>query len=401
MATDYRVPWLSRGHGYTEDEVQAVVEVMRGTGPLTQGEYQTRFEKDFAQGYGLPNAFAVTSCASALELAAELSKVGPGDEVVVPAHTFAVSAIPFARRGAKIVWVDIDPKTFLMCPNDLAKKLTPRAKVIVAVHLYGAVCEMDAIMALARDRGVQVVEDVAQAIGARYKGRYAGSFGDFACWSFHSQKNFTTLGEGGMLSVRDPQLASLVDGFRHNGMRAFPEPREFYWKPCMTNVDFDWDGHWPFNYCMGEPQSALGSVLLRRLPEMIDRRRHRALAIKRELADFPEIQFQEEKVDVESVYHLLPARFDGRNMGFTRDQFLQQLVFEHKVRAIVQYYPLYRYPMFIRAGFGHAECPETDRFFDNMVSFPFHHDLTEQHMDLMTTAIRTTIETMRRAARSR
>ena len=391
-----RVPWSGRGTRYTEDEIAAVVEAMRSADPQTQGRYQTEFERRFAAACDSPHAFAVSSCTAALELAALLCRLGPGDEVILPAHTFAASAISFARTGATLVWADIDPDTRVVTAETLARCLSPRSKVIVVVHLYGLVCDMDPILALARRRGLLVVEDVAQAAGARYKGRPAGSLGDFGCYSFHTHKNMTTLGEGGMLTVASAGLAGLVPGLRHNGLRGFPGERPDYWLPAMSNVDFDIDGLWPYNFCLGEVQCALGIRMLERLDAMNAARAARAERIRAALADYPELVFQTTPEGCVHAWHLLAARYDGQPYGRTRDDLIRMLSFEQGVRTVVQYCPLYRYPMFRKAGFGEADCPETDRFFDNMISLPFQHWMPEETFDLMIALVREALDRLRR-----
>lgn len=318
--------------------------------------------------------------------------------MIIPAHTFAASAIPFGRTGAKLVWADIDPDTRLVTAETLARCITPKTKAMVVVHLYGLVCDMDPIMALAKQHGVLVVEDVAQAVGARYKGRMAGSIGDFGCYSFHTHKNMTTLGEGGVLTVADPALAKLVPGLRHNGMRAFEGERPRYWVPAMSNVDFDIDGLWPYNFCIGEPQCALGAKLLDRLDQMNQERQDRAQRFIAALADFPELVFQKQPEGCGHVWHLMAARYDGQAYGKTRDDLIEALSFGQGVRTVVQYYPLYRYPMFEKAGFGEANCPETDRFFDNMISLPFQHWMPEDQFQTMIDAVRKALSDLRALA---
>ena len=389
-----KVPWSGRGSMYTDEEIATVVEAMRNADPQTQGRYQLEFERAFAAYTGSAHAFAVTSCTAALELAALLCMLRPGDEVIMPAHTFAASAIPFLRTGAVLVWADIDPRTRVVTAETIAPLVTPRTRAIVVVHLYGLMCDMDPIVALARQDGLLLVEDAAQAIGARYKGRAAGTIGDFGCFSFHTHKNITTLGEGGMLTIASSRHAELVPGLRHNGMRAYPE-RPRYWLPAMSDVDFDVDGLWPYNFCLGEVQCALGTKMLERLDRINAERARRAMKFMAAFADYPELEFQHVPPGCGHSWHLLAARYDGRAHQRTRDDFLSTLTYSFGVRAVVQYNPLYRYPMFRKAGFGAADCRETDRFFDNMVSFPFQQWMPEADFDLMISLVKGALDQMR------
>jgi perosamine synthetase len=379
---NWKVPWSGRGHDFTQEEIAVVVEAMNNADPLTQGRYQVEFEKKFASKFGLKSAFAINTCASALELSAVLCRIKPGDEVIIPAHTFAVSAIPFARRGAKIKWADIDSNTFLASRKTIEPLVTSKTKAIVVVHLYGAACEMTPIMELAKAKNILVVEDVAQAIGAKHNNQFVGSFGDLSCFSFHTHKNMTTLGEGGMLSVRSPDLQKVTPGFRHNGMRPFTNQEE-YWKPAMTNVDFDWENEWPYNYCIGEVQCALGAKLLDRFESMNEKRVTRAVRFKSELSAYSEMKFQEVPNGSTTISHLMPARYSGENFGKSRDDLMKLLAFEFGIKMAVQYLPLYRYDMFKRAGFAEAHCPETDYYFDRMVSFPFHYGMSDDQFEYM------------------
>ncbi len=389
-----RVPWSGRGSIYTEDEIATVVDAMRAADPQTQGRYQDEFEHVFAAYTGAAHPFAVTSCTAALELAALLCGLKPGDEVIIPAHTFAASAIPFARAGAKLVWADIDPDTRVVTADAIRPLVSRRTRVIVVVHLYGLVCDMAPIMELARDRDLLVVEDAAQALGARYRGRAAGAIGDFGCFSFHTHKNITTLGEGGVLAVASPEHAALVPGLRHNGMRPYPGERRRYWIPAMSDVDFDIDGLWPYNFCLGEVQCALGTKMLERLNAINAERAERAQRFIDAFVAYPELAFQRIPSGCEHSWHLLAARYDRTASGATRDEFLDTLVMLG-VRAVVQYCPLYRYPMFQRAGFGKASCPQTDRFFDNMVSFPFQQWMPPAQFDLLIRLVKVALDQAR------
>jgi perosamine synthetase len=393
---EIKVPWSGRGSAYTEAEIAAVVEAMRNADPQTQGRYQAEFERVFASYLGTPQAYAMTSCTAALELSALLCRLQPGDEVIVPAHTFAASAIPFARTGAKLVWADIDPDTRVVTADTIEPLITARTRVIVVVHLYGLVCEMEPIMRLARRHGALVVEDVAQALGARYMGQRAGAIGDFGTFSFHTHKNITTLGEGGMLSVASPSHAALVPGLRHNGMRGYPGERRRYWIPAMSDVDFDIDGLWPYNFCLGEVQCALGAKMLERLDAINAERAVRAHRFMSAMADYPELVFQRVPQGCEHSWHLLATRYDGSAWGTSRDEVLETLAFRAGVKAVVQYCPLYRYPMFQKAGFGQAHCPQADRFYDNMISFPFQQWMPGEQFELLISLVRESLERVRK-----
>jgi len=390
------INWSGRGHGYSEIEIQRVVEAMKTADPLTQGKYLAEFEQKFRDYLGSGPAFAVANCTNALDLSATLSRLAPGDEVVVPAHTFCATAIPFAHVGATIRWADIDPATRVVSLETIKAVTTTKTKVIVVVHLYGLMAPMPEIMAFATERGIMVVEDCAQAIGAEIDGQKAGTFGDFACFSFHGAKNMSTLGEGGMLVVKSEEHARLVPGLRHNGCCGFPGERQEYWKPAMSNVEVDIQGVWPYNFCLGEIQCAVGAALLDRVDAMTEERIRRAEKFKKAVSDFPELNFQTIPSNHRHVFHLLSARYDGPEYGVSRDRFIATMWGEYGVKVIVQYYPLYRYPLFQAHGFGDAACPHTDHFFDNMVSFPFHLWLAEDDFDYIIEATVKTLEALRK-----
>jgi perosamine synthetase len=389
------VPWSARGSRYSEEDIAFVAEAMRSADTLTQGKYQDEFEAAFTGYIGAQHSFAVSSCTAALFLAATLSKVGPGDDVIIPSHTFAATAIPFGHTGAKILWADIDPETLVVSAETIQAILTPNTKVIVVVHLYGLMADMDPIMALAKENNVLVIEDAAQALGASDNGRKAGSIGDIGCFSFHTHKNISTLGEGGMLTLNDDTYAEVVPGFRHNGMRSFTEPRDKYWLPAMSTVDFDWDGVWPYNFCLGEIQCAAGLTQLKKLDELNAHRRQRAESFMEAVKDYPEMSLQKTPSGFENVYYCLPAFYDPTGSNRTRDDFVERMAFHHKVQMVVQYFPLDRLPIFKTAGFEVANCPEADNFFDNMVSFPFHEWMPEDQFQYLIDATIETLEFLR------
>lgn len=378
----------------TEEEA-VVMETIRNSPTWSQGEQQQAFEREFTRYVGCADSLAVSSCTSALEMSAALCGLTAQDEVILPAHTFVSSAVPFARTGARLVFADIDPATRLLSAEHVKSCLTERSKAIVVVHLYGLPADMDPILRLAREHGLKVVEDVAQAPGAAYKGRRTGSLGDFAAFSFHNQKNISTLGEGGMLTVSDPEDGERARKLRWMGNWPFAGERERYWKPAMGNLVSGMKGVWPFNFCLSEVQCAVGRKLLQRLDAINARRRVQADFIRSALADVPELDFQRVPEGHLHAYHLLVARFDSSARGGTRDDLMEMLHRDYGIRCIVQYWPLYRSELFQSFGYEDVRLPNTDDFFDNMISFPFWSDMPEETLGYMADSIRSAVERLR------
>jgi perosamine synthetase len=387
---EIKVDWPSRGHEFNEEEIQIVCSIMRAKkSALTQGSFVTKFEKDFATYIGSPNAFSLMSAAHGLDIAAMLINVNPGDEVIIPAHTYCASALAFARRGAIIKWADIDPATFTVSFDHAKELITKKTKAIVVVHLYGLICpKINEFVKLAKDRNIFLIEDCAQSLGAKLNGIHCGKFGDIGCYSFHSQKNLTTLGEGGVLTVADSELASKVTGLRLNGHAPFKNKIE-YWLPAMVNVDEDMGNVWPIKSTMNESQAAVGSSLISRMDELTSRRRKRGMFIRESLKEFEELEFQYIYDDDAHSHHLLPARCTSHK--WKRDDLIKMLHDEYGIKAIVQFYPLYRYDLFKKKCMADANVPETDLFFDNMISFPFSLVLEEEEVVYMINSIKMAI----------
>ena len=294
----------------------------------------------------------------------------PGDEVIIPAYTFCASAIPFGKAGAKIVWGDIDRDTWTIDPEDIRRKITPKTKAIVVRPPAGHALRHARHPGDRRQHGLKVVEDCAQALDARINGQHVGTFGDFGCFSFHGAKTMTTLGEGGMLTVKSDEDAKLVPGIRHNGCCGFDYPRERYWVPAMSNVDMDIEGFWPNNFCIGEAQCALGSVELKSLVKYTDQIIAQNDKLRALLADVPEISFNKIPDGYRHVRHQYVQHFDGSAFGKNRDDLLDLLTGKYGIRSIVQYYPLYRYPLFQKLGAGEFDCPVLESWWDNSFSVP-------------------------------
>ena len=387
---NFKIPFSGRAHKYTEEEQAIVLEVMNHAVPLTQGKYQEEFQKKFCEYIGSNYAFAVNNATAALELAAQMCQFKNGDEFVCPSHTFTASAYPFIKKGATPIWADIDLETRVVTLETIKKCVTSKTKAIIVVHLYGFCVDVEPIAKFAKERDILLIEDVAQALGTEVNGKKAGTFGDFGVFSFHSHKNITTLGEGGMLVVKDKKYADIIPMLRHNGHCAWSFERENYWTPAMGNVDLpELNGEYlmPNNYCLGEVECALGTKLLDRIDEINSQKRERALYFIDSLKEYDLLKFHRVESNRHN-YHLLVAEVK-RGM---RDLFMKKMSEEKGIQCVVQYYPLHRYDLYKKLGFGKADCPNTEYFFDNMVSFPFHHMMSDEEFEYMLKSTKQVLE---------
>jgi len=247
-----------------EEEWQATREPLVN-GWLTSGPKVREFEELFAKRHQVKHALAVTSATTALHLALVALEVGPSDEVIVPAFTWVSTANVVLYCGAKLVFADVDPATFNMDPEDLKKRITPKTKAIIPVHLFGLCANMDAIKAIAGK--IPLVEDGACAAGAAYKGTPAGTLGTIGCFSFHPRKSVTT-GEGGMVTTNDDHLADVMSMLRNHGASISEEQRHHGPRPYIL-PDFNMLG---YNYRMTDLQGAVGVVQIKKLDTFIDER---------------------------------------------------------------------------------------------------------------------------------
>ena len=375
---DYRA--IQTRHG--KDVEKVILRLLHEGKSYTMDDEVKGFEKDFVELLGVQAAVGVSSCTSALELSAVLCQVGPGDEVIIPAHTFVASAVPFLRRGAKVVWADIDGDAGVLSIDTVEPLVTEKTRVIVCVHLLGLTIDMDPILALAKCRNISIVEDCAQAPGAKYKNRRVGSMGRFGCYSFHTQKNITTLGEGGMLLCAKKKDAEIARKLRWVGIAPFEGKREKYWEPAMSNlVTCGLDGEWPYNFSLSEFNAAVGRVELKRLDAISANRQAQAKKLMDGLADVPEIRFQKVNSGCEHVYHMMCARYDGSETGKTRSDFLEIMFDEFNIKCYVHYMPLYRFDLFKDMGCAEANCPVSDAYCDSLYGYPWWSYMDDEILD--------------------
>lgn len=272
------------------------------------GPYVRRFEQRFSAFSETAHAIAVSSGTSALHLALAAANIGPGDEVIVPALTFVATANAVTYTGARPVFADVDPQTWTLDPTDCERRLTARTRALVPVHLYGHPADMDPLLDLARSHGLIVIEDAAQAHGARYKGRPVGSLGYVGCFSFYGNKIIST-GEGGMLVTNDARLADRAVFLRDHAMTS--EARYFH-----TAVGF--------NYRMTNLQAAVGCAQLEEIEAILERKREISREYAARLRDIAGLSLPVEATWAESVYWMYSVLIEN-HFGHTRDSVMDVL----------------------------------------------------------------------------
>lgn len=287
------------------NEGQAVSDVI-ASGWISQGPRVQAFEKAFAARVGAPEAVATTSCTTALHLALHECGVGSGDEVIVPSLSFIATANAVWQCGAQPVFADIDPRTYNLDPDAVERAITPRTKAIMPVHQLGLPADMDAFLDLGERYGVTIVEDAACAIGASYKGRPIGSVSTLACFSLHPRKVITT-GEGGMIAVRDPEVAARLRRLRQHGMDLSDLARH-----SARDVVFESYPERGFNSRMTDLQAALGLCQLGALEDILARRRRLAQRYTAALNDVPGVSPPYEPPYAERTWQSYCVRVDAR-----------------------------------------------------------------------------------------
>ncbi len=373
-----KIDWSGKSHNYSFSEKKYLTNVL-DSDVLTQGPQKEKFEKSLRSYLKVKNIFCTSSAASALEIISDLLNLKKGDEIIIPAHTYCASVIPFARRGAKIIWADIDLKTRTISFEDTKNKITKKTKAIILVHLYGYAVDVKKFQKLKKNK-IKIIEDCAQAFGAQLNKNKVGTMGDFSCFSFHAQKNMTTLGEGGAIYVKDNRLSKKIPGLRHNGHVNYNANRKEYWKPAMGNLDLDLKGTWPHKFTLSEIQCAAGYLLIKRIDKMNQLRIKRAkkfiMSVDNNVFDFNS-NFKSSR----HVYHLLSAMVNKDRIS--NHNIIKRLYYHYGIKCAVQYYPLYKYPLFKKMGFSKAKCPNTEKFYNNMISFPFHIWMSDKDFNYM------------------
>ena len=366
-----------------EAEIEEVVHSMR-SGWLGTGPKVARFERDFAAYKGVPEnrVAAVNSGSAALHVSLIAAGIGPGDEVITTAMTFCATANAIIHVGATPILADVDPITMNIDPGQIKGRITDKTRALLPVHMAGRPCDMNAIMTIAKEHDLLVIEDCAHAIESEYDGQKAGTFGHFGCFSFYVTKNVIT-GEGGMIvSQNEEHIARAkvlaLHGMSKNAWRRYSDEgyKHYYVVECG------------FKYNMMDLQAAIGIHQLASI-EVNRKRRQRIWSLYQQaFADLPVTCPAEPETGTSHAYHLYALLIDETHSGVSRDQFLGMMS-QHKIGVGVHYLSIPEHPYYReRFGWRPEDYPHSMRIGRQTVSLPLSPKLTDQDVEDVVTAVR-------------
>lgn len=352
-----------------QDDIQAVVDVLKSDF-LTTGPKIAEFEQTVADYVGAKYAVAISNGTSALHAACFAAGIGPGDEVITTPLTFAASANCVLYCGGTPVFADVDPKTYNIDPEDIRRKITDRTKAIIAVHLAGQPCDMDAIHSIAREHGLIVIEDGAHALGSVYKGKRVGSLSDMTTFSFHPVKPITT-GEGGMIVTDNEDFYKKMILFRSHGITRDDS--------MMTRNDGPWfyqQFDLGYNYRITDIQCALGCSQMKKLDRFLARRKEIVARYNEAFAECDSIITPYQLSDTESGWHLYIVQVKNCD----RRQVFETMR-EKGIGVNVHYIPVYMHPYYQEHGYENVHCVNAEEIYSHIISLPLYPGLTSEQQN--------------------
>jgi len=367
IATPLKVPFLDLKTQYANLRKELLPEILEclDQAVYIDGEAVREFENSFAAYCETPCCVALASGTAALHLSLLALDIGPGDEVIVPANTFIATAAAVSMTGARVVPADSSPATWLLDPNDLEERITSRTRAVIAVHLYGSPVDMDAVSEICTRKNILLIEDAAQAQGARYHGRRIGSFGEIACFSFYPAKNLGAFGDAGAITTHNPALADRIRSLSNHGR-----------SQCKYE-----HGQVGYNYRMDELQGIVLHAKLKKLESWNAKRRSLAEAYRARLGGLP-IEFYEVSPAGEAVYHLMAICCD-------ENQALAQYLKTHQIECGFHYpIPVHLQAAFRHLSLGPGSFPVAERIARRTLSLPIFPEMTEDQFEHVCACIR-------------
>jgi perosamine synthetase len=383
------------GSSFDERETAILDKVLNSGATLSDGPWRRTFEQALREHLGVRHALTTTSGTVSLAIATALLDLGPGDEVITTPQTYQATVQALLATPATVRFCDVDPNTLNLDVDHLADLITERTRAVFLVHYGGTPAPMREIMALTRPRGITVVEDCAHALGAEYFGERPGALGDIGCFSFHSSKTITTLGEGGLVTVGRDAWAHSVERIRGNEAHAeyrdapvdLPEVPDGLYPGLAYTHDCVTVRHPGTNATLSEPAAAVGLVQLEKLPALSARRRHLAALLDARLADIPGLRLQTVPPGIVAGRHLYTF-FVEPGSGIDRDDLIRGLRAEGEP-AWQRYFPLHLLPEWRSRGHRLGECPTAERlWFHSQVNLPCRPTLSDSQVERTADAIR-------------
>lgn len=359
-----------------EDDVEAVADVLRSDW-LTTGPKVEEFERAFAESVGAAHAVAVSSGTAALHAAMFAVGIGPGDEVIVPAMTFAATANCVVFQGGVPVFCDVQEDALLVDPALVEEKITPRTKAVIPVDYAGQPCDYDELRAVAARHGIALVADACHALGATYKSRRVGTLAGLSTFSFHPVKHMTT-GEGGMVTTDDAELAGRMRRFRNHGIESDHRQRaeRGTWYYEMTELGY--------NYRITDFQCALGLSQLGKLSGWVARRQEIAALYDKAFAEVPAVEPLARRTDRTHVHHLYVVRLEPELSGCDRKTAFAALR-EEGIGVNVHYVPVHLHPFYReRFGAGPGLCPVAEAAYERLLSLPIFPGMANENVERVT-----------------
>ena len=363
-----------------QDDIQAVGDVLKSDF-LTTGPKIAEFEQTVADYVGAKYAVAISNGTSALHAACFAAGIRPGDEVITTPLTFAASANCVLYCGGTPVFADVDPKTYNIDPEDIRRKITDRTKAIIAVHLAGQPCDMDAIHSIAREHGLIVIEDGAHALGSVYKGKKVGSLSDMTTFSFHPVKPITT-GEGGMIVTDNEDFYKKMVLFRSHGITRDDS--------MMTRNDGPWfyqQFDLGYNYRITDIQCALGCSQMKKLDRFLAQRKKIVARYNEAFADCDNIITPYQLSDTESGWHLYIVQVKNCD----RRQVFENMR-EKGIGVNVHYIPVYMHPYYQEHGYENVHCANAEEIYSHIISLPLYPGLTSEQQDYVIDTLKSLCE---------
>ncbi len=373
-----------------EEEIAEVVATLR-SGWLTTGPKVKQFEQEFARYIGCQQAVAVNSGTAALHLALEAVGITEGDEVLIPTMTFTATAEVVTYLKAKPVLLDCRPDTLNLDPDRIERAITPKTKAIMPVHMGGLPCEMDRILEIARQYHLQVIEDAAHALPARYHGRMVGTLGDITCFSFYATKTITT-GEGGMATTDNPEWAERMRLMSLHGIS------KDAWKRYTAEGSWYYEVLFPgYKYNLTDLAAAIGIHQLRKCEQFWQIRQRYAVMYHEGLKDIPELTLPPLAAEGQQhAWHLYILQLNVEQLRITRNQFID-LLKERQIGTSVHFIPLHLHPYYRdTCGYRAADFPQASAAFERIVSLPIYPKMTEAEVGYVIETVRALVLQYRR-----